>query len=68
MHHIHAICQRESHAFQHCFRQFCRPMLMRQTKKDAFRLRIIMRRTFTRQVRQKPDGFSLLIRLLCRSY
>lgn len=36
MHDIHAICQRITHAFQHCSRQFIGAMLMSQTKENPF--------------------------------
>ena len=60
--HIHTVRQRITDALQHRPRQFRRTMLMSQAEKDAFGLRIIVRRTFTGEVGQEPDRIGIVVR------
>ncbi|CSG25424.1 Uncharacterised protein [Shigella sonnei] len=64
MHDIHAICQRITHAFQHCSRQFIGAMLMSQTKENPLRLGIIVWCTLAGKIRQKPNWLDTFISLL----
>ena len=65
---IHAVRQSITESLQPRPRPLRQTVLMSQAEKDAFRLRIVVRRAFTREIRQEPDRIGIVVRRFrCRN-